>query len=122
MQGFTASSLALVALGGAAASVLRHLASLFGTALFGSGFPWGMRAVNILGSGAIGVLAALGIDGAARNLLIPGFLGGPTTFSAFSPESTHLWERAPVFAVAYVLLSVGLGLAASVLRFWLVRR
>jgi len=122
MQGFTASSLGLVALGGAAGSVLRYVVSLLGVALFGGGFPWGTLAVNVLGSAAIGALAALGIEGGARSLLVPGFLGGFTTFSAFSLETTFLWERTPVLAVVYVGLSVALGLAACIAGFWLVRR
>ena len=122
MQGFTASSLILVALGGAAGSVLRYLVSLLGLALFGAGFPWGTLAVNVLGSGVIGVLAGLGVQGGVRNLLVPGFLGGFTTFSAFSLETTLLWERAPLLAAVYAAVSVGLGAAACALGFWLFRR
>ncbi|CAH0305213.1 CrcB family protein [Roseomonas sp. CECT 9278] len=112
----------LVALGGALGSVLRYGVSLAGLALFGAGFPWGTLAVNIIGSAAIGALAAIGIDGHARALLIPGFLGGFTTFSAFSLEATFLWDRSPALAALYVALSVGLGLAACLVGFWLFRR
>ena len=122
MQGFTASSLILVALGGAAGSMMRYLVSLAGLALFGAGFPWGTLAVNVLGSGVIGVLAGLGVQGGMRNLLVPGFLGGFTTFSAFSLETTLLWERSPLLAVVYAVVSVGLGGVACALGFWLFRR
>lgn len=122
MQGFTASSLLLVGLGGAAGSMLRYVVSLVGLALFGAGFPWGTLAVNVVGSGVIGVLAGLGMQGGMRNLLVPGFLGGFTTFSAFSLETTVLWERMPVLALLYAAVSVGLGAAACALGFWLFRR
>lgn len=122
MQGFTASSLLLVGLGGAAGSMLRYVVSLVGLALFGAGFPWGTLAVNVVGSSVIGVLAGLGMQGGMRNLLVPGFLGGFTTFSAFSLETTVLWERMPVLALLYAAVSVGLGAAACALGFWLFRR
>ena len=122
MQGFTASSLLLVALGGAAGSTLRYFISVAGVALFGFGFPWGTLAVNVVGSGMIGVFAGIGVHGGVRNLLVPGLLGGFTTFSAFSLETTELWERAPMLAVLYVVVSVGLGTTACALGFWLFRR
>ena len=122
MQHFTASSLLLVALGGAAGSMLRHVVAVVGVALFGFAFPWGTLAVNVVGSGVIGMLAGLGVQGGVRNLLVPGFLGGFTTFSAFSLETTVLWERSPALAAFYVVLSVGLGATACALGFWLFRR
>jgi fluoride exporter len=115
-------TLAMVALGGAAGSVLRYLVSLGSLALFGPGFPWGTLAVNIAGSAAIGALAGAGMDGQARLLLVTGFLGGFTTFSAFSLEAVGLWERSPTLAVAYVAASVLLGAAACLVGLWLFRR
>jgi CrcB protein len=109
---FSPLSLLLVALGGAAGSVLRYVVSHAGLVLFGAGFPWGTLAVNIVGSALIGVFGALGISGEARLLLVTGLLGGFTTFSAFSLETGVLWERAPWLAVVYVAASVLGGLAA----------
>ena len=108
-----------VALGGAAGSVLRYLISL---ALPTASFPWPTLSVNILGSAAIGVAAGFGLQGEARLLLVTGFLGGFTTFSAFSLETASLAERSPALAALYILASVGLGLAAFALAFWLARR
>jgi CrcB protein len=122
MNGVTASSIALVALGGAAGSVLRYLVSMAGLALFGAGFPWGTLAVNVIGSAVIGALVAAGLDGQARYLLITGLLGGFTTFSAFSIDTVSLWARAPALAVLYVAVSVGLSIAACAAGFWLLRR
>ncbi len=108
-----------VALGGAAGSVLRYLLSL---AIPAAAFPWPTLAVNLLGSAAIGVAAGLGLQGEARLLVVTGFLGGFTTFSAFSLETATLAERSPALAALYVLSSVGLGLAAFALAYWLTRR
>jgi len=118
----SATSLLCVALGGAAGSVARYLVSIAALALFGAGFPWGTLAVNVVGSAAIGVAAGLGLEGPARLLLVTGFLGGFTTFSAFSLETGALFERSPALAVLYVLASVGLGLAAFGLAWWVMRR
>jgi CrcB protein len=109
---------ALVMLGGAIGSALRHGTGLLAAAWFGGGFPWGTLTVNVAGSALIGAAAATGVEGGARLLLVSGILGGFTTFSAFSLETGALWDRSPWLAAAYVLASVGLGLAA----FWLARR
>lgn len=93
----------------------------------GPGFPWGTITVNLLGSFAIGFIAALMLRsdlGIGRHLpfIIPGFIGGFTTFSAFSLETFQLIDRGRVvMAIAYVAGSVGLGLAAVVVGIWLAR-
>jgi CrcB protein len=104
-----------VAAGGAAGSVLRYLVAL---ALLGGGFPWATLAVNVAGSAAIGIAAGIGLAGEARLLVVTGFLGGFTTFSAFSLETVALAERSLALAVMYVAASLTLGLTA----FWLARR
>ena len=115
-------SLLMVALGGAAGSVARYLLAVAAVEALGAAFPWGTLAVHILGSAAIGIAAGLGVQGEARLLLVTGFLGGFTTFSAFSLEAATLAERSPALAALYVLSSVGLGLAAFALAYWLTRR
>ena len=112
----------LVAAGGAAGSVLRHGVSLLAAGQFGTGFPWGTLAVNLLGSAGIGIAAGLGVQGEARLLLVTGLLGGFTTFSAFSLETSLLLERDWRLAVAYVAASLLLGLGAFALAYALVRR
>jgi CrcB protein len=116
------ASLLLVGLGGALGSVLRYLLSVVAMATLGAAFPWGTLAVNILGSAAIGVAAAAGLEGQARLLLVTGFLGGFTTFSAFSLETGLLLERSPPLAALYVAASVLLGLAAFTLAWGITRR
>ena len=115
-------SLLLVAGGGAAGSVARYVVSVLMIEAFGTAFPWGTLAVNVVGSAAIGVLGGLGVAGEWRLLLVTGVLGGFTTFSAFSLETGLLWQRAWWLAVVYVAASLALGLAAFALCFWLARR
>lgn len=112
----------LVAAGGATGSVLRYLVSVASVEWFGTGFPWGTLAVNVIGSAAIGVCGALGVSGEWRLLLVTGLLGGFTTFSAFSLETGLLWERHPGLAALYVGASLTLGLAAFALCYFGLRR
>jgi fluoride exporter len=115
-----------IALGGAAGSVLRYAVQ---TALRSpsAGLPWGTLAVNLLGSFLIGLCAALverhGSAGAwARPWLMSGFLGGFTTFSAFSLENVGLLRQGQVLsAFAYILISVAAGLALAYAGYWLAR-
>ncbi len=108
----------LVAFGGAAGSVMRHFVNVAALRTFGSGFPAGTLAVNIAGSFLMGALVeflALRFNGSPqlRLLLATGFLGGFTTFSAFSLDFAVLWERGEVAtAIGYVTVSVLASLAA----------
>ncbi len=71
-----------VALGGALGSVARYAVSLGAARWLGAGFPWGTLIVNVAGSFAIGLLAALvtadgrpALGGDARALVMIGILG-----------------------------------------------
>jgi len=112
-------TLFLVGLGGALGAIGRYLTVLGAVRLFGTGFPLGTLAVNVLGSFLIGALAILliGPRGASPALpfLVTGFLGGFTTFSAFSLDALKLWQAGQGgLAALYVVASVGLSLAAVV--------
>ncbi len=122
MAAVSMTSLALVALGGAAGSVLRYLVSILAIELLGPAFPWGTLAVNAIGSFVIGAMAGADVEGQTRLLFVTGLLGGFTTFSAFSLEATMLWSRAPALSVAYVAASIMLGGALCLAGFWLFRR
>ncbi len=116
------TSLLLVALGGAAGSVLRHLISLLAAAHLGTGFPYGTLAVNVFGSALIGIAAGLGVSGEVRLLLVTGVLGGFTTFSAFSLDAVLLYERGqPGLALLYVLVSVTVLIGALLVGLLAVR-
>ena len=116
----------LVFVGGGLGAMARHGVGRAGLALLGPGFPWWTLAVNVAGSFLIGLLA--GLFGAletghhARLFLTTGFLGGFTTFSAFSLDALTLWERgAASHAALYVLASVLLSLLAAAMGLMLSR-
>lgn len=110
----------LVFLGAGIGGVLRHGVNLAALKTVGSGFPYGTLAINIVGSGLMGLVAGWfafrageGWSQDLRLFLTTGILGGFTTFSAFSLDAMLLWERGEVMlAVAYVAGSVLLSLAA----------
>jgi len=111
-------TLILIAVGGAAGSVLRYLIGGAVQHLSPRGFPIGTLSVNVLGCLLIGILAShfLNVQAAAsmRALLIVGFCGGFTTFSAFSHETVALLEGGEyASAAAYVVLSTALSLGAT---------
>ncbi|MBU9697137.1 fluoride efflux transporter CrcB [Rhodobacteraceae bacterium HSP-20] len=115
-------SILLVALGGAAGSVARFLV-VGGVGRVVPGWPLGTLAVNVAGSLAIGVLYVLLTQRVQiAPLLVAGFLGGFTTFSAFSLDTLKLWEGGQAMQAAlYVAASVILSLAAVALGAALAR-
>jgi CrcB protein len=108
----------IVAAGGAVGSVTRHLVGTASLRLFGAGFPVGTMVVNIVGSFLMGVFIELlaqrfSASEQLRLLVATGFLGGFTTFSAFSLDFITLWQRGEtVAAVAYAGISVVVSLLA----------
>lgn len=108
----------LVAAGGAAGSLLRYGCSRLWN---GAAFPYGTFAVNIVGSFLIGLLWAIfhnDSDEQKRLLLITGFCGGFTTFSAFSLEGLQLLQQARIFIFfLYTFATVTFGLLATYLGF-----
>jgi fluoride exporter len=113
------SHVLLVAFGGATGSVLRYFVGYWSIRQFGATFPWGTMIVNLIGSFFIGLLSELivrrfGASADVRMLLVTGFLGGFTTFSAFSLDALVLFERgAVVTAAVYIVGSVALALVAA---------
>ena len=117
----------LAALGGAAGTVARYAAISTAARVLGPGFPWGTFGVNVTGSFAIGVCVAVishwfGASSDLRTLLVTGFLGGFTTFSAYSLDTLELIERREfALALAYAGGSVAASLLAVFLGFAAVR-
>ena len=115
-----------VAVGGAAGSVMRYELSRHLLSWAGPQFPYGTLAVNVLGAGAAGALYALLLARGAgpewRALLLVGFLGGFTTFSAFSLETLVLLQDGQLLrGLANVALNLALCLGACALGLWLAR-
>jgi fluoride exporter len=101
-----------VAVGGALGAVCRYGANGLIYPLLGNKFPLGTFSVNVVGSFLIGVFYVLIVEKGIlpaewRNVLMIGFLGAFTTFSAFSLDTLALLESGR-FAVAtiYVVSSL----------------
>ncbi|WP_417412846.1 fluoride efflux transporter CrcB [Hoeflea sp.] len=122
------NSLVLVFIGGGFGAVSRHLSGMAVMRAAGPGFPWGTMVVNIIGSFIMGCLIAWlarrsSGDADLRLLLATGFLGGFTTFSAFSLDAVTLYERgALTAAAAYVIASVTVSILALFGGLWLARQ
>ena len=98
-----------VALGGALGALARYGAGIGAAALFGYGFPYGTLLINIVGSFAIGLsyvfLVEAGTTGVLRALVMVGFLGAFTTFSAFSLDTLQLIEAGEIGKSALNVMS-----------------
>lgn len=111
-------NIACVGIGGAAGSVARYLMNRGAIEMFGTRFPAGTLAVNIIGCLIAGCLLFSITERespspAARLLLMTGFLGGLTTFSAFGYETVLLFQQGNTGrAAANVLANVVLSLSA----------
>jgi len=117
-----------VAFGGAAGAMgrfaLAELVARFNT----SAFPFGTMMVNILGSLMLGIwigVVATMMPAKTKDLhllIAVGFLGGFTTFSAFSMDAYMLMERGMTTqAFLYVFGSVMISVLALVAGMWLVK-
>lgn len=91
---------AFVMLGGALGSAARFAVSTWCEGKWGPTFPWGTLVVNVVGSFLIGLIFVVSESVASgtalaetRGLLITGFLGGFTTFSAFSLQTLALFQN-----------------------------
>jgi CrcB protein len=113
-------NLLLIAIGGAFGSVLRYLTSTFVSKQLGSNFPFSTLSVNLIGAFLVGLIiefTALKFS-ASENLryfLITGFLGGFTTFSAFSLESALMWNRSDYLSLAIYIFASVIGTISMVL-------
>ncbi|MES0874392.1 fluoride efflux transporter CrcB [Sinimarinibacterium thermocellulolyticum] len=116
-----------VAVGGALGALARYGSVRLLTVWLGPAFPYGTLVVNVLGSGIAGWLFARMVESGGgsdsmRALLIVGFLGAFTTFSAFSVETLRLAQAGHTgIAVLNVLLNIVLCLGAAALGMGLGR-
>jgi CrcB protein len=115
---FPAGVLAVIAVGGAAGTLLRAwLAQVMPPGA--NGFPWDTFTVNVVGSAVIGfvvvtALARLAPSRLLRPLLATGFCGGLTTFSTFVVEADLLIKNGHGgLAALYVVTSLAAGLGAA---------
>jgi CrcB protein len=112
-----------VAVGGAVGSVLRFAVQGWVQRLADATFPVGTLAVNVVGCGAAGALAAMFagpilVREEYRMGLLIGVLGGFTTFSTFGLETFYLANESQFrLALTNVALSCGLGCAGTWIGF-----
>ena len=108
----------IVFLGAGPDGVARYGLNVIVTWMMGTGFPFGILFVNLIGCFAMGVFAgSFALRGetgpSLRLFLMTGVLGGFTTFAAFALDTATLWVRnGPGPDALDVLLSVLGSLAA----------
>lgn len=106
----------LVAVAGAAGAVSRYGVGVLAARTLGDQFAFGTLVVNVVGCLALGVLVeaerATGlVTHPLRMLLIVGFLGAFTTFSAFGYETLRfVQDGAPSLAMLNLSANLVLGL------------
>lgn len=109
----------IVGLGGAAGSMLRYAVQKFFQVQSVNSFPTGTLLVNIAGCFIIGILwsmvsRTLTWNEEMKLLLMTGFCGGFTTFSAFTLEGIGLLkENKAALFLLYLTASVVGGLIAT---------
>ena len=107
-----------IAIGGAIGSVLRFLTTVFVSKFWSNQFPLATFIANIIGCFLIGffigILAKNNLnDSNLKWILVTGFCGGFTTFSAFGMENFNLFQNNnSILAFGYIGLSILLGLFA----------
>jgi CrcB protein len=121
---------AALGLAGAVGTILRAACTNLAVRLFGTAFPWGTLAVNVLGSFAFGLIVGsfrgrAGIAPAAETILLVGLLGGFTTYSSYAFQTLEMAATGRTLgALAYVLVTNAGSLAAVwaglSLALWLV--
>jgi fluoride exporter len=100
-----------VAIGGALGAMGRYAVVAYAFPVLSNRFPLGTLVANVAGSFLLGVCYVLIVDKGLLNpqwrlVLMTGFLGAFTTFSAFALESVQLWHYGHgLLAVSYALFS-----------------
>ncbi len=117
-------NIVLIGFGGFCGSIARYL---IGLTINGStsGIPCNTLLINLLGSFFIGALMLWGPEKLglqAFYFLVPGLLGGFTTYSAFSGETFFLLKNNQYQeALIYILFTIGGSLLATASGFWIGR-
>jgi CrcB protein len=110
--------LAWLVLAGALGTLARYGLAGFVHRINGASFPWGTMVVNLTGCFLAGLLWSLfenrwAVSGETRTIVMVGFMGAFTTFSAYILETGDLLRSAEwLHAAANVTIQNGLGLVA----------
>lgn len=119
--------IALVLAGGFGA-LLRYLIGRSAINLGWTGLPFGTLIANLVGCFLIGFLSWMLIhrwqlSQEVQVVVITGFLGGFTTFSAFSLETVKMLEQGePYYVIGYVLMKVVLCISVCFAGLWLAKQ
>ena len=109
-----------VVLAGGVGAVLRFLVDRAVARRAARAFPFGTLAVNISGATLLGLLGGLALSRHAALLAGTAFVGSYTTFSTWMLETQRLSEERQVRnAVANIVVSVVLGIAAALFGQWI---
>ena len=112
----------VVLLGGAGA-VLRFLVDRVVARRVARSFPFGTLTVNLTGAVLLGLLSGLALSHHVALLAGTAFVGSYTTFSTWMLETQRLGEERQVWpAVANIVVSVILGVAAAMAGQWIAGR
>lgn len=120
--------LLLTACAGALGTLARFGLSVAVSHLAGTTAPVGTLVVNLIGCFLCGVVVALadqqlGIADDTRRILLVGFLGAFTTFSALMLETTQLaTEGRLLVAIGNLVVQNGLGVGLLLFGIWIIRR
>jgi CrcB protein len=108
---------------GGLGAVLRFTVDRMVSVRLGRTFPFGTLIVNLSGTLLLGFLGGLALSPHLALMAGTGFVGSYTTFSTWMLETQRLGEERVVWpAVANILVSIALGLAAAWFGLWLGAR
>ncbi|OMC57596.1 camphor resistance protein CrcB [Mycobacterium sp. IS-836] len=112
-----------VVLVGGVGSVLRFVVDRAVARRVAQPFPFGTLAVNVSGAALLGLLGGLALSKDAALLVDTAFVGAYTTFSTWMLETQRLGEERQTWAaIANIVVSVVLGMAAALLGQWIADR
>jgi fluoride exporter len=112
-----------VVLAGGVGSVLRFLVDGAVARRVARPFPVGTLTVNITGAALLGLLGGLALSRHAALLADTAFIGAYTTFSTWMLETQRLGEERQLqYALANIVVSIVLGIAAALLGQWIAGR
>ena len=116
-----------LALAGALGTLARYAVGIVSVAALGTSYPYGTFVINVSGSFLFGLLAGLPrLPMEWQIILLTGFLGGFTTFSAFAFENYQLLGQHRYLAFSVHLLGqnifgIAAVLAGFILATWCVK-
>jgi fluoride exporter len=109
-----------VLVAGGMGSVLRFVVDRAMARRMARSFPFGTLTVNISGAVVLGLISSLALSRHAALLADTAFIGSYTTFSTWMLETQRLSEERQIsYAVANIVVSMALGMAAALLGQWI---